>query len=107
MKGQSVKSERVMNRSIVSILFLIVLLACSASVYADDPPSQDSSETLSSVLECQTAILQELRTVVLFQEQQWTLLRELYGVGQYQLGLLSLLSGALLAFVFLYGLRLR
>jgi hypothetical protein len=77
-----------MSRIIVLVLFFVLVF--SGVVFCDDSPVQDLPFESLALLDRQCIILQELNAV-----------------STYQLGLLSFLSGVVLAFVFLYGLRLR
>jgi len=98
-----------MSYRIVSILFLCIVLALSTVVYGDDVPLPEFSPSLLSDVpgESDDLVTGEVVSIPLQIEGIAISLVRIENLLQYQLFFLSFLSGALLAFVFLYGLRLR
>jgi len=85
-----------MNYRIVSILFLSIVLILSTGVCGDDVPGESDDLVTGEIV----SIPMQIEGVTISLVRMENLL-------QYQLFVLSFLSGTLLAFVFLYGLRLR
>jgi len=80
---------RAINFSILILFFCTILFCVVVPAFGDD---QAEGTVMSVGLQLEGVNL---------------LLERLEGLLQYQVGLLSILSGILLAFVFLYGLHLR
>jgi hypothetical protein len=82
-------------------LFCVFVIFPSVVVYANEP---DGLEVLSETL---TLMALNQQSQILLLERQLEVFQELDLIYQYQLGMLSFLSGVISSFVFLYGLRLR